>query len=94
MLFSLPTNEEGLKLIRFQILISIDIFFELAQNMTYFYLLLLLGNITGTIPYTSYAMTLTACTSGGCTESGSVPVQTIQEGKLLILVHKYLNAVL
>ncbi|XP_022099403.1 usherin-like isoform X2 [Acanthaster planci] len=37
------------------------------------------GNITDAIPFTRYAVTVTACTAGGCTESSSVPVMTLQE---------------
>ncbi|KAJ8045141.1 Usherin [Holothuria leucospilota] len=37
------------------------------------------GNITGVIPYTNYFITLKACTAGGCTESNSVSVTTVEE---------------
>ncbi|XP_038072643.1 usherin-like isoform X1 [Patiria miniata] len=37
------------------------------------------GNITDVIPFTSYRVTVTACTAGGCTESSAVDVQTLQE---------------
>ena len=39
------------------------------------------GNITNVIPFTSYQVTVTACTAGGCTESTAVAVRTLQEGQ-------------
>jgi hypothetical protein len=39
------------------------------------------GNMTGTIPFTSYSVKMVACTSGGCSVSpDGLPITTNEEG--------------